>query len=352
QSVPPGKVSTTVDEPAAGVRAVQASHSAANDYRASLITMMQPRDSKRARLLPNATLLEALDSDLLLRCASYLDADGLARLGRASAAFGTPQAGQQRSLANEAAHQLFRQSATDEERRCLPKHDGESDIGLYRALEQMREPLGFDTNDGKGLNLPIKFRVLAGIAVLVVLVAVRMVGTSSRVQTLEDKVAALEEEILNLNTKIQSWTPSLRRCKSSRLLISCRGVALVLANVLLAVATLIPESVHIFVLSDDGWALDLSFAVLAMDAKSRFYKGRRNRSGTRVNSLLMAAPVTLGYCGLDKGFESSHLEVVPLAKMDHTGASAWILVDLWRHTEAGQRICLLYTIEIDVFCFG
>ncbi|EJK65630.1 hypothetical protein THAOC_13488, partial [Thalassiosira oceanica] len=110
--------------------------------------------SERAKLLPlpNSTLLEALDSDLLIRCASYLDADGLARLGRASAAFGTPQAGQQRSLANEAAHQLFRQSATDEERRCLPKHDGESDIGLYRALEQMREPLGFDELAGYGFS--------------------------------------------------------------------------------------------------------------------------------------------------------------------------------------------------------
>ncbi|EJK68145.1 hypothetical protein THAOC_10702, partial [Thalassiosira oceanica] len=83
---PPGIVSATTGKPAAGV--------------------MQPRDSKRARPLPDPTLLEALDSDLLVRCASYLDADGLARLGRASAAIGTSQAGQQRSLANEAAHQL------------------------------------------------------------------------------------------------------------------------------------------------------------------------------------------------------------------------------------------------------
>ncbi|EJK70110.1 hypothetical protein THAOC_08560 [Thalassiosira oceanica] len=114
---------------------------------------MQLRDSKRAKPLPDPTLLEALDSDLLLRCASYLDADGLARLGRASAAFGTPPAGQQRSLANEAAHQLFRRNATDEERRCLPKHDGESDIGLYRALEQLREPLSFDELAGTGFSL-------------------------------------------------------------------------------------------------------------------------------------------------------------------------------------------------------
>ncbi|EJK54878.1 hypothetical protein THAOC_25456 [Thalassiosira oceanica] len=115
--------------------------------------MMQPHESKRDKLLPDPTLLEALDNDLLLRCVSYLDADGLARLGRASAAFGTPQAGQQRSLVNEAAHQLFRRSATDEERICLPKRDDESDIGLYRALEQLREPLSFDELAGSGFSL-------------------------------------------------------------------------------------------------------------------------------------------------------------------------------------------------------
>ena len=83
----------------------------------------------QARLLPSAAL-GTLDDDLLIRCASYLDADGLAQLGRTSARFGIPQAGQQRSLANEAAHQRFRQSATDEEGKCLPKHDDESDMIL------------------------------------------------------------------------------------------------------------------------------------------------------------------------------------------------------------------------------
>ena len=96
--------------------------------------MMQPRDSKRVRLLPSATL-DTLGNDLVIRCASYLDADGLARLGRTSAKFGIPQAGQERSLANEAARQRFRQSATDEERSRLPKYSDEPDIGLCRALE-------------------------------------------------------------------------------------------------------------------------------------------------------------------------------------------------------------------------
>ena len=105
--------------------------------------MMQPRDSKRARLLPSATL-DTLGNDLLIRCASYLDADGLAQLGRTSARFGIPQAGQQRSLANEAAHQRFRHSATVEERKCLPNDEDESDISLCRALESLRQPLSFD----------------------------------------------------------------------------------------------------------------------------------------------------------------------------------------------------------------
>ena len=114
---------------------------------------MQTRDNKRARLLPRATL-ETLDNNLLIQCASYLDADGLAQLGRTSARFGTPQAGLQlqRSLANEAAHQRFRQSATDEERGSLPKYDGESDVGLYRALELLRQPLRFDELVGNGFS--------------------------------------------------------------------------------------------------------------------------------------------------------------------------------------------------------
>ena len=114
---------------------------------------MQPRDNKRARLLPSATL-GTLDNDMLIGCASYLDADGLAQLGRTSASFGIPQAGQQRSLVNEAARQLFRQSATEEENKCLPKYGEESDIGLYRALEQLRQPLRFDDLMGDGLRSP------------------------------------------------------------------------------------------------------------------------------------------------------------------------------------------------------
>ena len=113
--------------------------------------MVQPRDNKRARLLQSATL-DALDNDLLIRCASYLDADGLVQLGRTSARFGISQAGQQRSLVNEAAHQRFRQSATDEERGQLPEYDDESDVGLCRALEQLRQPLCFDELVGDGFG--------------------------------------------------------------------------------------------------------------------------------------------------------------------------------------------------------
>ena len=112
---------------------------------------MLHRDNKRARLLPSATL-DPLGDDLLIRCASYLDADGLAKLGRTSKRFGVPQAGQRRSLVNEAAHQWFRQSATDEERSRLPKYDDESDVGLYHALESLRHPLCFDELAGKGFS--------------------------------------------------------------------------------------------------------------------------------------------------------------------------------------------------------
>ena len=113
--------------------------------------MMQPRDNKRAWLLPSATL-DTLDNDLLIRCASHLDANGLAQLGRTSARFGMSQPGQQRSLVNEAARQRFRQSATDEEGGCLPKYGNESDIGLYRALESLRRPLSFDELAGYGFG--------------------------------------------------------------------------------------------------------------------------------------------------------------------------------------------------------
>ena len=112
---------------------------------------MQTRDNKRSRLLPSAALA-TLDEDLLIWCASYLDVDGLAQLGRASARFGIPQAGQQRSLANEAAHQRFRQSATDEERSRLLQYGDESDVGLYRALESLRQPLCFDELVGIGFS--------------------------------------------------------------------------------------------------------------------------------------------------------------------------------------------------------
>ncbi|EJK53740.1 hypothetical protein THAOC_26758 [Thalassiosira oceanica] len=112
---------------------------------------MQHSDNERARLLPSAAL-DVLGNDLLVRCASYLDADGMAQLGRTSARFGIPHAGQQRSLANEAARQQFRESTTDEERSRLPKYDDESDVGLLRALDQLWRPLCFDELVGYGFR--------------------------------------------------------------------------------------------------------------------------------------------------------------------------------------------------------
>ena len=119
--------------------------------RAAGVLPMQPRDNKRARLLPSATL-GTLDDDLLIRCASYLNANGLAQLGRTSARFGISQSVQQRSLVNETARQRFLQIATDEERSRLPKYDDESDIGLYRALALSRLSLCFDALVGYGFS--------------------------------------------------------------------------------------------------------------------------------------------------------------------------------------------------------
>ena len=113
---------------------------------------MLPRvNNKRVRLTPSATL-EALDNDLLIRCTSYLDADGLARLGKTSARFGIPQVGRQRSFVNEIAHRRFRQSSTDEERSCFPKYNNDSGIGLCRALESLRRPLCFGQLVGNGFS--------------------------------------------------------------------------------------------------------------------------------------------------------------------------------------------------------
>ncbi|EJK69334.1 hypothetical protein THAOC_09418 [Thalassiosira oceanica] len=85
-----------------------------------------------------------------MRLVSRRGRSGAARAGGRSVR--NPQAGRQRSLANEAARLRFRRSATDEERRCLPKHGDESDICLYRALEQLREPLSFDELAGHGFS--------------------------------------------------------------------------------------------------------------------------------------------------------------------------------------------------------
>ncbi|EJK48986.1 hypothetical protein THAOC_32175 [Thalassiosira oceanica] len=108
------------------------------------------QDRKRARIA--SATLDALDNDTLIRCASFLDVDGLVQLGRTSASFGIPQAGQRRSLVNEAAHQRFLHGATDEEKGCLLKYDDESDVGLYRALELSRQPLCFDELAGNDFS--------------------------------------------------------------------------------------------------------------------------------------------------------------------------------------------------------
>ena len=86
--------------------------------------------------------LLSLGSDLLPRCASYLDPDCMVQLERTSTMFGRIQPGRQRSLVNETAHQVFL-GALEHERDALPKYADESDIKLYRELLLLRQALVF-----------------------------------------------------------------------------------------------------------------------------------------------------------------------------------------------------------------
>ena len=91
--------------------------------------------SKRAKVDENSScpLFSSLGSDMLTRCASYLDPTDMVQLGRASTIFGRIQPGSQRSLVNEVSHQIFL-GASKDERHALPKFEDESDIKLYLEL--------------------------------------------------------------------------------------------------------------------------------------------------------------------------------------------------------------------------
>jgi len=92
--------------------------------------------SKRAKVDENSScpLFSSLGSDMLTRCASYLDPTDMVQLGRASTIFGRIQPGSQRSLVNEVSHQILFLGASKDERHALPKFEDESDIKLYLEL--------------------------------------------------------------------------------------------------------------------------------------------------------------------------------------------------------------------------
>ena len=75
---------------------------------------------------------------------SYLRPADLANVGRTCSRFGSARDGQPRSLANEAAHRMFRLLATEWEVSTLPRYDDESEIALLRQLGFLREPLGWE----------------------------------------------------------------------------------------------------------------------------------------------------------------------------------------------------------------
>ena len=99
--------------------------------------------------------LLSLGSDLLTRCASYLDPNDMVQLGSTSTLFGRIQTGCQRSFVNEVSHQIFL-GASEHEREALPKYADESDIKLYRELLSMRQGLVFGTDK---LDKPDKIQI-------------------------------------------------------------------------------------------------------------------------------------------------------------------------------------------------
>ena len=100
---------------------------------------------KRIKLFSRNTVdLSRFDRNAILHIASFLSAIDLAYLGRTCTTFGVAKDGwPQRSLADEAAHQNFKSTATDVEKNALQRYDDESDTALLRQLYLLREPLEF-----------------------------------------------------------------------------------------------------------------------------------------------------------------------------------------------------------------
>lgn len=95
--------------------------------------------------------LSVFDKNIVIHVGAYLRPTDLVNLERTCGKFGRIQGGERRSLANEAAHQMFA-SASAEERHALPRYEDESNISLLRQLCLLREPLHFGQLIGKHIS--------------------------------------------------------------------------------------------------------------------------------------------------------------------------------------------------------
>ncbi|EJK70117.1 hypothetical protein THAOC_08551 [Thalassiosira oceanica] len=112
------------------------------------------RTRNAAKRQRDATVQSALfNPDVVCLLAALLDAQDLCQMSLTCKAIGGKQAGYNGlSLAEEAARQLFEQSATEWEGSCLLKHDGEGWVELYRHLLMLRSKLTFDQLVGANIQ--------------------------------------------------------------------------------------------------------------------------------------------------------------------------------------------------------
>ena len=98
--------------------------------------------SKRQRVATVESVL--FNPDVVFLLAALLDARDLFQVSQACKALGGKQAAYTGlSLVEEAARRLL-ECASEWERSCLPKYDGEGWVGLYHHLMMLRSKLTFD----------------------------------------------------------------------------------------------------------------------------------------------------------------------------------------------------------------
>ena len=108
--------------------------------------------AKRIKISLEKVDFATLDSSLVTNILILLPPTDLVNAGLASRRFGLIQDGRLRSLANEAARQLFLGTSTADERSALPQYDGESDIARLHQLYLLRAQLLFSQLIGKQIR--------------------------------------------------------------------------------------------------------------------------------------------------------------------------------------------------------